>query len=130
MPSRSPRILLSCAWLVVAACAPVEVRSPSGYDNLRPARWVLTHPDLAMNGGPSAKLTYVGGSFGFIASGTFDGHLGLGTRIQSSPATYECRDNLPIDAPSHDNYIADTPSCRSGHRLRTEYPTWSFIAAF
>ncbi|HEX3764978.1 MAG TPA: hypothetical protein VHW23_40060 [Kofleriaceae bacterium] len=84
----------------------------------------------AMNGGPSAELTYVGGSFGFIASGTFHGNLGLGTRIQSSPAVYECRDNRPIDAWVHDDYRTDSPSCRSGHHLRTEYPTWAFISAF
>jgi hypothetical protein len=84
----------------------------------------------ALNGGPFAQLRYVGGSFGFIASGTFDGNLGLGTRIQSSPAVYECRDNQPIDAWVHDDYRTDSPSCRSGHHLRTEYPRWAFIAAF
>lgn len=99
------------------------------------SRLVINASDLPHDGslserGVSAQLRYVGGSFGFIASGTFHGDLGLGTRIQSGPATYDCQDNLPIDAMTRDGYRSSIPSCRSGLRLHTDYPTWSFIAAF
>jgi hypothetical protein len=75
------------------------------------------------------NLKYALLDHGVLAYGHFEGELGLGTSIESTPPEYRCKSDLPEDAQSWSSYDSKTPSCDRGFHLRIGHPTWPFVAA-
>ena len=77
----------------------------------------------------AGQLTEVGGAFGLVAHGEFQGELGLATAIHTVPASYSCVQPVPSDSPVGGTmYFSRVPLCDDGYQLHTEYPAWQFVA--
>jgi hypothetical protein len=75
-------------------------------------------------------MHYVAAAQGFVMYGSFEGDLGLGTRLRSGPDAYSCLSTLPTDARTWSAYETATPTCRDGFYLSTRQPSWPFVARF
>jgi hypothetical protein len=79
--------------------------------------------------GGTLDMQFARNARNILVFGAFTDELGLGTNVRSRPATYRCSSNLPTHAATWTQYNAPTPSCRDGFHLRTDYPSWPFLAA-
>jgi hypothetical protein len=114
----------------------IEIRDHSeGEDDLG-KRQILVHLDtstmrarsiVALDAPGSEK--YALGARSIFAYGAFTKDLGLGTSVTSRPPSYRCSSNLPTDAQSWSSYETTTPRCRSGFHMKTDYPSWPFLAS-